>query len=161
MTEIILIAAVAQNGVIGKDGSLPWDLPEDHEHFRATTEGHPVIMGRRTWEDIEEGLGGPLPGRTNIVVSHEDLEVPEEVINVHGIEEAIEVAGDMDEQIFVIGGASIYEQFLEHADAMILSELHDAYEGDTRFPDWGTEDWEEVERDQRERFDIVRYRRTG
>lgn len=161
MTEIILIAAVAENGVIGKDGSIPWDLPEDQAHFRATTAGHPVIMGRTTWEDIEEGLGGPLPGRTNIVLSHEDLEVPEGVINVHGLEEAIETAGEMDEEVFVIGGASVYEQFLERADAMILSEIHDSYEGDTRFPDWEEGDWEEVSRESRDRFDIVRYRRTG
>jgi len=161
MTEIILIAAVADNGVIGRDGSIPWDLPQDIEHFRATTEGHPVIMGRRTWEDIEAGLGGPLPDRINIVLSHEDLDLPQGVINVHGIEEAIETAASREEEIFVIGGASVYEQFLERADAMILSELHEAYEGDTRFPEWDEKDWQEVKRDRRDRFDIVRYHRRG
>jgi dihydrofolate reductase len=95
------------------------------------------------------------------VLSHEELEVPEGVINVHGIDEAIEIAGDIDERIFVIGGASVYEQFLDRADAMILSELHESFEGDTRFPDWDEQDWVEVNRDERARFDIVRYRRTG
>ncbi len=160
MTEIILIAAVAANRVIGRGGSIPWDLPEDQEHFRETTAGHPVVMGQTTWEDIEDGLGGPLPGRTNIVLSHEDLDLPDDVINVHGIEEAIETAGELDEEVFVIGGASIYEQFLEHADTMILSELHESYEGDTRFPDWDERSWKEIGREERDRFDIVRYRRT-
>lgn len=159
MTEIVLIAAVADNDVIGKDGSIPWHLPEDIEHFRSTTEGHPVIMGRTTWEDIEEGLGGPLPDRTNIVLSREDLDLPAGVINVHGIEEAIERGAELDDTVFVIGGASVYRQMLPHADTMILSELHEPYDGDTEFPDWDREVWEEHDRDPRDEFDIVTYRR--
>ncbi|MDY6770671.1 MAG: dihydrofolate reductase [Candidatus Nanohaloarchaea archaeon] len=156
--EVVIIAAVAANSVIGRDGSLPWELPEDMEHFRATTHGHPVVMGRTTWEDVAASVGGPLPGRTNIVLSHEDLELPAEVVNVHGIDEAFREAGKHGDTVYVIGGASVYRQTLDRADRVVLSELHEPFEGDTFFPELDG-DWQEVERDSRDRFDIVTYER--
>lgn len=94
--EVYLIAAIAANGVIGSDGELPWDLPEDMAHFKETTMGHPVIVGRKTFENVLAGLGGPLPGRTNVVLSRSDPELPDEdsIVVAESIEAALDAAAD-------------------------------------------------------------------
>lgn len=158
--EIVAIAAVAENGVIGKDGGIPWDYPEDLEHFKETTTGHPVIMGRGTWDSFRHG---PLDDRTNIVISREELDVPEDVINVHGIDEAVEAAEKAgDETAFVIGGESIYRQFLERelVDRMILTEIPERPDGDTYFPDWDRAAWHERGRETNGALEIVVYERA-
>ena len=158
---ITLIAAVADNGIIGRDGEMPWHLPEDLTHFKATTMGHPVIMGRRTYESISSAVGGPLPGRTNIVLSRSSPEVPEAVIVAESLDDALkaaEAAGET-ERVYIIGGATVYEQFLPQADQLILTELEDSYEGDTMFPEWDRSAWIEADRDQREGFAFVTYER--
>ena len=112
--EIALIAAVADNGVIGADGAMPWDYPADLGRFKDRTMGHPVVMGRRTYEAIQDHLGGPLPGRTNIVLSRGDPELPDGVRLAGSIEEATELAReavDADGTMFVIGGATVFEAF--------------------------------------------------
>jgi dihydrofolate reductase len=158
--DLVLIAAVAENGVIGSDGEMPWRYPEDLRRFKRVTTGHPVIMGRRTYEAIEAHVGGPLPDRTNVVLSRGDPEVPDEVVVVGGVEGAIEAARETGaETAYVIGGAAVYEAFLPLADRMELTEIDASYEGDTHFPEFDREEWEEVERDERAEFAFVAYER--
>ncbi len=159
MSRLVLIAAIAENGVIGSDGGMPWHYAEDMRHFKETTMGHPVVMGRTTYESISGQLGGPLPGRTNVVLSRSNPDLPEEVVLVHSIEEAIAEIEKLDDTGYITGGAAVYEQFLPHADEMVLTEIHEAYEGDTYFPEWDESEWREVERDEHEAFDFVRYER--
>ena len=159
---IALIAAVAENGIIGRDGEMPWHLPADLKHFKATTTGHPVIMGRLTYESIAADIGGPLPGRTNIVLSRGSPDLPEEVVGVGSIQEALDAARqatDDAETVYVIGGATVYTQFLPQADRLVLTEIHDSYEGDTEFPAWDREEWTERSREDHDGFSFVEYER--
>ena len=165
--ELVAIVAVAENGVIGKDGDMPWDVPEDLAHFRATTQGHPVIMGRITYEGILEALGEPLPGRTTVVVTSRALEKAadyENVVVANGLEEALEAAAtaaderhDGAERIFVAGGATIYEQLLPAVDRLVLTEIYAEPDGDTTFPEWDREAWREVSRDDRDGFAFLEF----
>lgn len=158
--EIVLIAAVAANDVIGRDGTLPWHLPDDLAHFKETTMGHPVIMGRIAFEDILEHLSEPLPGRTNIVMSRSDPSVPASVIVVKSMEAALDAARETGSRVaFVAGGATVYDQFLPVADRMILTELHEEYAGDVTFPAYDRVDWYVTDRQQYPEFEIVEYAR--
>lgn len=163
--EIVLIAAVAANGVIGSDGEMPWDYPADLARFRETTMGHPVVMGRKTYQAIEGRLGGPLPGRTNIVLSRGDPVLPAGVLQAGSIEEATGLARDAADgcgTVFVIGGATVFGAFLPRADRLLVTEIHAAHEGDTYFPERDPDEWQERDRERQEAFDFVEYvRRTG
>lgn len=140
--RISLIAAVARNGVIGKDNALPWRLPEDLRHFKAVTLGHPIVMGRKTWES----LGRPLPGRHNIVVTRRtDYGLPGECTAVNSLAEAIAAADDCGE-LFVIGGADLYTQALPLADRLYLTEIDAEFAGDAWFPDFDRSAWREASR---------------
>ena len=139
--KLSLIVAMAANHVIGHDNRLPWHLPADLEHFRATTLGKPVLMGRRTWESI----GRPLPGRTNIVITRNADYAAAGCVVVHSLDEALSAAGDAGE-VMVIGGAELYRQALPQADTIYLTLVHGGFEGQTRFPDWQPDDWREIER---------------
>ncbi|WP_410767226.1 dihydrofolate reductase [Haloferax sp. DFSO60] len=159
-----LIAAVAANGVIGRDGDMPWHLPEDLAHFKQTTMGHPVVMGRTTYESIAAQIDGPLPGRHNIVLTTRDIDLPEGAEVVGSVEEAIDAAEAAADEMgvdsaYVVGGQTVYEQFFDRADAMVLTQLDESFEGDTRFPDWDADEWTEVERDERDGFAFVTYER--
>ncbi|WP_436343492.1 dihydrofolate reductase [Natronorubrum sp. FCH18a] len=164
--ELVGIVAVAENGVIGKDGDMPWHIPDDLQHFKETTMGHPIIMGRVTYEGILEALGEPLPGRTTIVLTGRDLETPENAVIAGDLEDALEKAeraarerhGDTD-RIFVAGGATVYDQFLPALDRLIVTEIADDPDGDTRFPDWDREAFDEVSRDDRDGFAFLEYSR--
>ncbi|WP_254523276.1 dihydrofolate reductase [Natrinema caseinilyticum] len=165
--ELVGIVAVADNGVIGADGEMPWHLPADLEHFKETTMNHPVIMGRVTYEGILEALGTPLPGRTTVVLTSRDLETPDDVVVAHDVEDAIEAAEtaarerhEGTDRIFVAGGATVYEQFLPAIDRLIVTEVHDEPEGDTQFPDWDRDTWAETARDERNGFTFVEYVRS-
>jgi len=157
--QIVIIAAVARNGVIGKDNKLPWHLPEDLKHFKALTMGHPMIMGRKTWES----LPGRLPGRPHIVVSRDTSYQAEGAEVVHSLEAAIDAAGRHSDTVFVIGGADIYAQALPLADRMELTEVDAEVQGDATFPPFGKEEWSEIARlcqNNTERtFTFVSYRR--
>jgi dihydrofolate reductase len=160
--DVVLIAAVAANGVIGADGDIPWHYPADLEHFKETTTGHPVILGRRTFENIVDRLGKPLPKRTNIVLSRSLSEWDyEDVHVVSSSSEALARAQHTDNQtVYVAGGATVYEELLERADQLVLTELEEEYEGDTTFPAWPPdESWTEIDRDQRDELAFVTYRR--
>ena len=140
---IFLIAAMDKNRVIGNAGKLPWRLPADFAYFKATTLGHPVIMGRTTFESI----GRPLPGRKNIVLTRGDF-THEGVVVAHSFDEARTLAeGDGD--VFVIGGSKVYEEALPHADRLYITFVEGDFAGDTFFPevDWSL--WREVSSETR------------
>ncbi|SNZ04703.1 dihydrofolate reductase [Natronoarchaeum philippinense] len=167
--ELVVIAAVAENGVIGVDGEMPWHIPEDLAHFKRATTEHPVIMGRVTYESIIDDLGGPLPDRPNIVLSRSGVDAPEGVAVVESAEAALDAAAERieaadsasDEPVFVIGGATVYEQFLPDADRLLLTEIRERYDGDTYFPDWDRRLWTELARDERDGFAFVEYATEG
>jgi dihydrofolate reductase len=144
---LVLVAAVAENGVIGQNGGLPWRLKSDLEHFRAVTLGKPVVMGRKTFRSI----GRPLSGRTNIVVSRNpDLAAPGIVV-APGIAEALAVArGDAlrrsADAIAVIGGAALYTDTIGSADRLVITRVHLQPQGDTAFPAIDPTLWREVSR---------------
>lgn len=159
--KLALVAAVADNGVIGADGDLPWHHPEDLRHFKRTTVGHPVVVGRRTYESIAARLGGPLPDRLNVVLSTRELDLPEGAVRAGGVEEAVEVARETGSDVaYVVGGATVYEQFLDRADRLVLTEIHASHEGDTYFPKWDRDAWREVDREDREALSFVVYERA-
>jgi dihydrofolate reductase len=163
--EYVLVAAVAENGVIGRDGGMPWHFPEDLRQFKRRTTGHPVVLGRRTYESVVDALGEPFPGRTSVVLSTRDLDLPDGAVLAQSVEEAVErataAAAEMGvETAYVVGGARVYEQFLPRASRMVLTEVPDPYEGDTRFPDWDESAWREVGRDEFDSFDVVTYERV-
>ena len=132
---ISLIVAASENGVIGRDGNLPWRQSDDLRRFKAVTMGKPIVMGRKTWESI----GRPLPGRQNIVVSRQPgLEI-EGADVVTSPAAAVDVAAGANE-IMIIGGSEIYALFLPLADRVYLTRVHAEVEGDARFPELG-DDW--------------------
>jgi len=158
--EVILIAAMAKNRVIGKNNRLPWSIPEDLKHFRATTAGHPVIMGRKTFESVG---ARPLPKRLNIVLSRSMTTPHDAHFTVcDNLQSAINIAKRADEKIFIIGGSKIYQEAIEGGigTKIILSELKKEYEGDTFFPDFDKKIWKETSRDEFEEFNIVTYERS-
>lgn len=141
---LALIAACGRGRVIGIDNRLPWHLPEDMKHFRETTRGKPVIMGRKTWESLPDAFR-PLPGRHNIVVSRNVGYAAAGGSVVGSLPAALAAAGDAD-IAFVIGGAELYRQALPLADRLILTEIDQDYAGDAFFPDFKPEEWAEVDR---------------
>ena len=141
-----LVAAVSDNNVIGKDGTLPWRLPDDLKHFHDLTVGHPVIMGRKTYESIPEEHR-PLPDRTNIILTRQDIDVPGCVV-VHSFEEALRMSDGRMEEIFVIGGAEVYRQALPLAQRIYLTRVHANVDGDAFFPDVSWDEWREVSREE-------------
>ena len=131
---ISMIAAMADNRIIGKDNQMPWHLPADFAWFKRCTMGKPVVMGRKTYESI----GRPLPGRLNIVISRDASLFIEGVTTVTSIEQALEVAGEVEE-VMIIGGGAIYAACLPMANKLYITHIEAEIEGDTQFPDWGNE----------------------
>lgn len=129
--HISLVVAMAADRVIGKDNAMPWHLPSELKYFKDITMGKPMVMGRRTYESI----GRPLPGRHNIVLTRQNVELPPEVSVVRSIEEALQTAGNVDE-VMVIGGGEIYRQFLPLATRLYITQIDLHVEGDTRFPEY-------------------------
>ena len=142
-TSLSLIVAASLDGVIGRDGGMPWHLPEDLKHFRRTTTGHTIIMGRKTWDSI----GRPLPRRRNVVVTRQQgLKIPGCDV-VHSLEEAIAVARSADDpEPMVIGGATLYEAALPLATRVYLTRVLQHVDGDTWFPELDPTEWEETSR---------------
>ncbi|CAH1543390.1 dihydrofolate reductase [Vibrio jasicida] len=131
---ISMIAAMADNRIIGKDNQMPWHLPADFAWFKRCTMGKPVVMGRKTYESI----GRPLPGRLNIVISRDASLFIEGVTTVTSIEQALEVAGEVEE-VMIIGGGAIYAACLPMANKLYVTHIEAEIQGDTQFPDWGNE----------------------
>ncbi|GAB3606781.1 type 3 dihydrofolate reductase [Conyzicola nivalis] len=153
--SITLVAAMGRNRVIGLDGDMPWHFSEDLAHFKRTTMGGVMIMGRKTFDSI----GRPLPGRRSIVItrsaewSHEGVEV------VHSLDDALALAGT-SAPVFVVGGGEIYSQSLALADRLVLTEIDDAPAGDTYFPEWSRAEWVETARDTRDDLSFVTWERV-
>lgn len=148
---VSVIVAVAENGVIGDKNTLLWHISEDLRNFKRVTSGHPVIMGRKTFDS----LGRPLPNRTNVVITRQNLEI-EGCKVVHSLEEALSLFSP-EEELFVIGGAQIYAEALPLADRFYLTRVHHAYEGDTSFPKWNESEWSRMESERFERGEKYEY----
>jgi len=151
--KIAIIVATDNNRLIGKDNDLPWKLSADLQYFKRVTMGKPLIMGRKTHESI----GRPLPGRKNIIITRDAAFSAEGCVVVNSIDAALAECGEADE-VMVMGGASLYEQFLPRANKLYLTQVHADLEGDTWFPDWQVEQWNELDRedhqaDEKNQFD--------
>lgn len=129
---INIIVAVAENNVIGRDNQLIWHIPDDLKRFKRITLGHPMIMGRKTFASFGNK---PLPKRHHIVISREDHDNTEQVTWVKSINEAIELATSMDDEIYIIGGGNIYKQTIDLADKLEITRIHKSFDGDTFFPE--------------------------
>ena len=145
--KISSIVAVASNGVIGKDNDLPWHLPEDMKFFKKTTSGHHIILGRKNYQSI----GFPLPKRTNIILSRNPFFIVSNCLVAQSIEEALEIAVDNgEEEVFIIGGAKIYEQTMDIIDTLYYTEVHAEPEGDVFFPKIDWSQWELIHEERHE-----------
>lgn len=143
---VTLILARARNGVIGRDGALPWHLPEDLKRFKALTLGHPVVMGRKTWDSIVARNGKSLPGRRNIVVTRQaELQAPGAEV-VTSLDAALALCTGA-ESVFVIGGAQIYAEALPRADCVEMTEIDADFEGDAVMPPLDAAQWQETQRE--------------
>lgn len=152
MPRISIIAAITRNGVIGKNNTLPWHLPADMAFFKRTTTGHTVVMGRKNYQDI----GRALPGRRNIVLSRDPNFKAEGCENVVSFEKMLE-ATKGDDEVFIIGGAAIYNIALEFADRMYLTKIEADIEGDVFFPEVDWNDWTEISRENHAADDRNKY----
>lgn len=151
-----IIAALDKNRLIGKRGGLPWYLPADLKHFKEITWGKPIIMGRTTHESI----GRPLPGRTNIVLTEKKEEISGCVV-AHSVEGALMAAKDTgSNEVIIIGGARVYEEFLPTAKRMYLTLIDHAFEGDVYFPLYNEQEWREEAREPHEPDEKNRYAYT-
>lgn len=157
--KISIIVAVAKNNVIGKaSGEMPWHIKEEFQHFKKTTFGHTVIMGRKTFET----LGKPLKGRQNIIVSRNvSYSVSfSDVLIFNSLDNAIEYCREKSEkQIFIIGGGEIYRQAISFADEMIISRMKFEAEGEVKFPEFNKNIWKVVSTEDHEQFEVFRYER--
>lgn len=151
---IAIVVAAAENNLIGKDNGLAWHLPADLRHFKQITLGHPILMGRKTYESI----GKPLPGRTSIVITtQEDYEAPGCLV-AHSLQEAVEQAKQLEEEmICIIGGAEIYRQALPLTDKIYLTRIHHTFEGDAYFPELKEENWVVSEQEYHEADEKNKY----
>ena len=138
LPNLSIIAAIAENGIIGRDNKLPWHMPADLAHFKRLTMGKPIIMGRRTWES----LPGLLPHRTHIVVTGDPAYEARGGFVVHSLRQAIDFAGDADEMM-VVGGAMLYAEALPIASRLYLTQIHHRVDGDTTFPSFADSEWRE------------------
>lgn len=143
---ISIIVAVADDNVIGGNGDLLWHISEDLQMFKRVTTGHPVVMGRKTFES----LGRPLPNRTNVVITRNLDFVAEGCMVVHSLEEAIAMFPP-EEEVFIIGGGEIYRQAMPQADRLYLTRVHASYDGDVHFPDLDPDRWELVSSEYHEK----------
>ena len=153
--KLILIAAVARNGAIGKNNELLWHESQDQRHFRAATMGHAVVMGRKTWDSLPARFR-PLPGRRNVVVTGNTALVFEGAESAPSLQHALQrLAGE--QQVFVIGGAQLYAQALPLADEMMLTEVEADLEGDVSFPPWPATEWAVADRQSAVAADAIAF----
>ncbi len=157
MPEFIIIVAIAQNGVIGREGRLPWHLPSDLKHFKKTTMNYPLVMGRKTYDSI----GKPLPGRDNIVLTRDTSLVLPGCIVVHSLQEALDHCKDK-EKVFIIGGADIFNASLPFTDTIIVTALEREVDGDVYFPEVDLATFQQTDAVRymvEEPYSIIRYER--
>jgi len=157
--ELVSVAAVAENGVIGDDGEIPWpSIPADRRQYRERVAGSPVVLGRRTFESMREDL----PGSAQVVLSRSERSFEEpSAHHAAGVEEAVEVAASLGaDTAYVLGGGGIYELFQPHVDRMVLSRVPGEYEGDSTYPEWDREEWELTDSTEYDRFTLEEWRRA-
>ncbi len=150
--KLALIVATDQQGLIGRNNDLPWQLSADLQYFKKVTMGKPIIMGRKTHESI----GRALPGRKNIIVTTDQKYMAEGCFIVHSIKEALKECKDVDE-VMVMGGASLYKQFLPKANKLYLTLVHADLEGDTWFAEWYSDEWQQISREDHPEDDKNEY----
>jgi dihydrofolate reductase len=155
--RVVLVAAVAANGVIGNGGGIPWRIPEDMAHFRRVTTGNTVVMGRKTFDSI----GRPLPGRLNIVVTRQPGWSHDGVFVAGSLEGAVALAQGLDGDIMVIGGGQIYAEALSLADGQVLTEVHQSPDGDAHYPSFSGDEWRETKREAYDGYDFVWWERIS
>ncbi|MDC5695811.1 dihydrofolate reductase [Intrasporangium calvum] len=153
MTNVTMIAAVGRNGVIGDGSAMPWHLPEDLKFFKRTTMGHPMIMGRRTFETM-----GVLPGRRSIVVTRQPEWQHAGVETAHSLAEALSLAGPADE-VFIVGGGEVYREAMPFAARLVITEVDRSPEGSVTFPEIDEAQWQETDREEHDGFSWVTYAR--
>ena len=151
MTNVTMIAAVGRNGVIGDGSSMPWHISEDLKFFKRTTMGHPMIMGRRTFDSV-----GVLPGRRSIVLTRQEDWRHPDVETAHSLAEALSLAGPADE-VFVVGGGEVYREAMPYAARLVITEVDQSPEGSVTFPEIDHTLWQETERESRDGFAWVTY----
>ena len=162
--RLSIVAAVARNGVIGRDNAIPWRIPEDLARFRALTMGHAVVMGRKTWDSLPDRFR-PLPGRRNVVVTRKADWAAEGAERAGSLDEALDLLGD-EQRVFVIGGGELYAEALPLADELLLTEIDADVDGDTLFPSWDRTAFAEESRESHVSADglpfaFVEYRRRA
>lgn len=141
---ISMIFAMDQNRLIGKNNDLPWHIPDDMAYFKRTTEGHSVLMGRKTYESFGSK---PLPRRQNIIMTQNRQFTADGCAVIHTVEEALKLISETkDEEFFIIGGSEIYKLFMPHADRLYITHIEAAFEGDAYFPDYNEAEWKEIRR---------------
>lgn len=157
-TSVTIVVAIGDNGVIGRDGDLPWAPTGDLAHFKALTTGHPIVMGRATFESI----GRPLPGRTSIVLTRDPSWAAEGVRVVRSLGEALQVAAALDDEVFVIGGAQVYAEALagDLVDRMVVTRVHQSPDGDAWFPTVDWSQWPETSAEPHGTFTITTHTHT-
>lgn len=159
--NLAIIAAVSDNGVIGKGGGLPWYIPEDLKRFRKITNGQVVLMGRKTYESIVKRLGKPLPNRTNVVVTRQhDYPFPPEVKSFDSIDAALE-AMENEPTVYVIGGSEIYRQVQDQVSTLHITHVHQTVAGDAFFPSIDAAEWQPVHTENGNGWTYVTYQRRG
>ncbi|THE10388.1 dihydrofolate reductase [Bacillus timonensis] len=141
---ISLLLAMDKNQLIGKDNDLPWRLPADLAYFKRVTMGHPIIMGRKTYDSI----GRPLPGRENIIVTRDTSYKAEGCMVIHSIEEIVKMSEETQQELFVIGGAEIFKEILPNTDRLYITEIDEEFEGDTYFPAFDKSEWKVISKEK-------------
>jgi dihydrofolate reductase len=155
--RVVLVAAVATNGIIGDAGSIPWRIPGEQAHFKALTLGHTLVMGRATYDSI----GRPLPGRTTVVLTRDRTWHVDGVLVAASLSDALHLADGLPGEVMVAGGAQVYAEALPLADEQVLTRVHLSPEGDTRYPAYDPAEWDETSREDHGTHDVVRLTRAG
>ncbi len=155
--DLVIIAAISKNNVIGKDGLIPWHISEDLLRFKALTMTYPIIMGRKTYESLPVK---PLKGRTNIILTSSELSTDGAVVK-RTLEEALDYCKELKaEKAFVIGGASVYKEAVGQANTMEITLVDKVYDGDVFFPEVNWDDWQVVSEDKKDGYTFVTYKRN-
>lgn len=153
--QVVLVAAVADNDVIGNGPDIPWQIKGEQAEFKALTLGHTLLMGRTTFESI----GRPLPGRTTVVVTRDPVWSHDGVLVAHDIEAALRLAASQQGEVMVAGGAQVYAAAMPYADQQVLTRVHRSPEGDVHYPSYDEREWIETAREEHEEYDRVFLRR--
>src|ERR687889_285271 len=153
---VVLVAAVAANGVIGDRGTIPWRIPGEQARFKAVTLGHTLVMGRATYDSI----GRPLPGRTTIVLTRDPAWGADGVLVAASLSDALRLADRLPGDVMVAGGEQVYAEALPVADAQLLTKVHLSPDGDTHYPEFDPTEWEETGRERHGTYDVVRLSRV-